>query len=122
MSPACAGGSQFTSLEFTQVLQEHGVKISMDGKGRYQDNIFVERLWRTVKYEEVYPRAYASVLDAQRGLEDCFRSYKGLRPHQPWAAGPRPWSSVGSPMKGGAHRERGPNHWQESRDSHLTRP
>ena len=47
-------GSQFTSLEFTQVLQDRGVRISMDGKGRYQDNIFVERLWRTVKYEEVY--------------------------------------------------------------------
>ena len=47
-------GSQFTSQEFTQVLQDRGVKISMDGKGRYADNIFVERLWRTVKYEEVY--------------------------------------------------------------------
>ena len=46
-------GSQFTSLDFTQVMQEHGVQISMDGKGRYNDNIFVERLWRTVKYEEV---------------------------------------------------------------------
>ena len=75
-------GSQFTSLEFTQVLQEHGVKISMDGKGRYQDNIFVERLWRTVKYEAVYLKAYASVLEAQRGLEDYFRFYNGLRPHQ----------------------------------------
>ena len=75
-------GSQFTSLEFTQVLQEHGVRISMDGKGRYQDNIFVERLWRTVKYEEVYLKAYASVLEAQRGLEDYFRFYNGLRPHQ----------------------------------------
>ena len=75
-------GSQFTSLEFTQVLQEHGVKISMDGKGRYQDNIFVERLWRTVKYEEVHLKAYASVLEAQRGLEDYFRFYNGLRPHQ----------------------------------------
>ena len=75
-------GSQFTSLEFTQVLQEHGVKISMDGKGRYQDNIFVERLWRTVKYEEVYLKAYSSVLEAQRGLEDYFRFYNGLRPHQ----------------------------------------
>ena len=51
-------GSQFTSLEFTQVLQEHGVKISMDGKGRYTDNIFVERLWLTVKYEEVCLKAY----------------------------------------------------------------
>ena len=46
-------GSQFTSGEFTRILQDHGVKISMDGKGRYADNIFVERLWRTVKYEEV---------------------------------------------------------------------
>ena len=75
-------GSQFTSWEFTQVLQDRGVKISMDGKGRDQDNIFVERLWRTVKYEEVYLKAYASVLEAQRGLEDYFRFYNGLRPHQ----------------------------------------
>ena len=77
-----AQGSQFTSWEFTQVLQARGVRISMDGKGRYQDNIFVERLWRTVKYEEVYLKAYASVLEAQRGLEDYFRFYNGLRPHQ----------------------------------------
>ena len=75
-------GSQFTSREFTQVLQEQGVKISMDGKGRYQDNIFVERLWRTVKYEEVYLKAYASVLEAQRGLEDYFQFYNNLMPHQ----------------------------------------
>ena len=54
----------------------------MDGKGRYQDNIFVERLWRTVKYEEVYLKANASGLEAQRGLEDYFRFYNGLRPHQ----------------------------------------
>ena len=66
-------GSQFTSLEFTQILLEQGVKISMDGKGRYSDNILVERLWRTVKYEEVYLKAYASVLEAQRGLQDYFR-------------------------------------------------
>ena len=58
------------------------MRISMDGKGRYQDNIFVERLWRTVKYEEVYLKAYASVLEAERGLEDYFRFYNGLRPHQ----------------------------------------
>ena len=75
-------GSQFTSLEFTQVLQDRGVRVCMDGKGRYQDNIFVEQLWRTVKYEEVYLKAYASVLEAQRGLEDYFRFYNGLRPHQ----------------------------------------
>ena len=65
-------GNQLTSLEFTQVLQDRGVRISMDGKGRYQDNIFVERLWRTVKYEEVYLKAYASVLEAQRRLEGYF--------------------------------------------------
>ena len=58
------------------------MKISMDGKGRYQGNIFVEQLWRTVKYEEVYLKAYASLLEAQRGLEDYFRFYNGLRPHQ----------------------------------------
>ena len=75
-------GSQFTSWEFTRILQERGVKISRDGKGRCQDNIFVERPWRTVKYGEVYLKACASVLEAQRGLEDCFRFYNGLRPRQ----------------------------------------
>ena len=61
-------GSQFTSLEFTQVLRDHGVKISIDGKGRYTDNIFVERLWRTVKYEEVYLKAYANAAEARKEL------------------------------------------------------
>ena len=75
-------GSQFTSLEFTQVLQEHGVKISMDGKGRYNDNIFVERLWRTVKYEEVYLKAYANATEARRELSAYFRFYNDQRPHQ----------------------------------------
>ena len=75
-------GSQFTSLEFTHVLQEHGVKISMDGKGRYTDNIFVERLWRTVKYEEVYLKAYANATEARRELSDYFRFYNDQRPHQ----------------------------------------
>ena len=75
-------GSQFTSLEFTQVLQEHGVKISRDGKGRYTDNIFVERLWRTVKYEEVYLKAYANATEARRELSAYFRFYNDQRPHQ----------------------------------------
>ena len=75
-------GSQFTSLEFTQALQEHGVKISMDGKGRYADNIFVERLWRTVKYEEVYLKAYANATEARRELSAYFRFYNDQRPHQ----------------------------------------
>ena len=75
-------GSQFSSLEFTQILQEHEVKISMDGKGRYQDNIFVERLWSTVKYEEVYLKAYANATDARRELGAYFRFYNNQRPHQ----------------------------------------
>ena len=57
-------GSQFTSREFTQALQDQGVRISMDGKGRYTDNILVERLWRTVKYEEVYLKAYSGGKEA----------------------------------------------------------
>ena len=88
-------GSQFSSREFTQVLQDRRVKISMDGKGRYADNIFVERLWRTVKYEEVYLKAYASVLEAQRGLEDYSGSTTGSGPSGA-GPGPRPRSSTGS--------------------------
>ena len=75
-------GSQFTSGEFTRVLQDHEVKISMDGKGRYTGNIFVERLWRTVKYEEVYLKAYANGTEARRGLRGYFRFYNNRRPHQ----------------------------------------
>ena len=75
-------GSQFTSREFTQILQDHSVKISMDGRGRYQDNIFVERLWRTVKYEEVYLKAYANATEARRELGEYFRFYNNRRPHQ----------------------------------------
>ena len=75
-------GSQFTSQEFTQILQDRGVKISMDGNGRYADNIFVERLWRTVKYEEVYLKAYASAGETRRELGAFFRFYNDQRPHQ----------------------------------------
>ena len=75
-------GSQFTSGGFIQSLQDHQVKISMDGKGRYRDNIFVERLWRTVKYEEVYLKAYTSVSEARRQLGAYFRFYNNQRPHQ----------------------------------------
>ena len=75
-------GSQFSIREFTQVLQDRGVKISMDGKGRYSDNIFVERLWRTVKYEEVYLKAYVNAVEARRELGAYFRFYNNLRPHQ----------------------------------------
>ena len=75
-------GSQFTSHEFTQILRGLSVRISMDGRGRYQDNIFVERLWRTVKYEEVYLKAYANGLEAHRGLREYLRFYNERRPHQ----------------------------------------
>ena len=88
-------GSQFTSLEFTQALQEHGVKISMDGKGRYSDNILVERLWRTLKYEEVYLKAYANATEARREVEPTSGSTMTRGPIKPWATGPRPKCSTG---------------------------
>ena len=75
-------GSQFTSREFTQVLRDHEARIGMDGKGRYADNIFVERLLRAVKYEEVYLKAYADAGEAQRELGAYFRFYNDQRPHR----------------------------------------
>ena len=60
-------GSQFTSIDFIKALTDADIRISMDGKGAWQDNVFVERLWRTIKYEEVYLRAYASVPEARAG-------------------------------------------------------
>jgi putative transposase len=75
-------GVQFTSEAFTGKLQEHGVAISMDGRGRALDNVFVERLWRTVKYENIYPREYTTVRELERGLESYFEFYCEARPHQ----------------------------------------
>lgn len=75
-------GSQFTSEEFTAVLKRHDIAISMDGKGRWIDNVFVERLWRSVKYEEVYTRAYDDVPEAKRLLGEYFRFYNAERRHQ----------------------------------------
>jgi putative transposase len=75
-------GAQFTSLEFIRVLEAAGVAISMDGRGRALDNVFVERLWRSVKYEEVYLRDYATPAEAYRGLDWYFRFYNEERPHQ----------------------------------------
>ena len=74
-------GSQFTSATFTGLLQEHGIRISMDGKGCWRDNVFVERLWKSVKYEEVYLRAYVSVSEAKAGLARYFAFYNTRRPH-----------------------------------------
>ena len=87
-------GSQFTSLEFTHILQEHGVKISMDGKGRYTGNILVERLWRTVKYEEVYLKAYTNAREARREMSATSGSTTTRGPIRPWATGPRPRCST----------------------------
>ena len=75
-------GAQFTSEAFTGLLEQHGVKVSMDGKGSYNDNLFIERLWRTVKYEEVYLKAYRDGTEARIGLGNYFRFYNTERPHQ----------------------------------------
>jgi putative transposase len=75
-------GAQFTSEAFTELLEQHGVRISMDGKGSYNDNLFIERLWRSVKYEEVYLKAYQDGKDARAGIGNYFRFYNTERPHQ----------------------------------------
>jgi putative transposase len=75
-------GTQFTSEDFTGILLGAGIRISMDGRGRVYDNIFVERLWRSVKYEEVYLKDYDGVVEAREGLGGYFEFYNGERPHQ----------------------------------------
>ncbi len=74
-------GSQFTSQAFTGLLKENGIQISMDGKGAWRDNVFIERLWRSLKYEEVYLHAYDTVSAAKAGLDRYFRFYNNRRPH-----------------------------------------
>lgn len=74
-------GSQFTSFEFTQLLKDNGIAISMDGKGCWRDNVFVERLWKSIKYEEVYLRAYETVSAARSGIGRYLEFYNGRRPH-----------------------------------------
>lgn len=75
-------GSQFTSEKFTGELEAHGVAVSMDGRGRCLDNIFIERLWRSLKYEEVYLKDYSLVTEARAGIDRYFRFYNYERPHQ----------------------------------------
>lgn len=75
-------GVQFTSSDFLAELETRGVRISMDGKGRYLDNIFIERLWRSLKYEEVFIKAYDSVVEARRGIGGWLTFYNEERPHQ----------------------------------------
>ncbi len=74
-------GSQFTSHDFTGVLLKAGIAISMDGKGSWRDNIFVERLWRSIKYEEIYLRAYDTVSGARASIGRYLTFYNGRRPH-----------------------------------------
>jgi putative transposase len=75
-------GSQFTSDDFTKILQERGISISMDGKGRWMDNVFIERLWWSVKYQDVYLKAYGSIAEARKGLTKYFDFYNRSRRHQ----------------------------------------
>ena len=75
-------GAQFTAIEWVAVLLAHEVRVSMDGKGRWMDNVFVERLWRSLKYEAVYPRAYADVHEAWAGISRWLHFYNHQRPHQ----------------------------------------
>jgi putative transposase len=75
-------GSQFTSAAFTDVLKREGITISMDGRGRALDNIFVERLWRTIKYEDIYLNGYANMYNLTLGLTEYFAFYNAERPHQ----------------------------------------
>jgi putative transposase len=74
-------GSQFTASSFIQVLQKNRIQISMDGRGAWRDNVFVERLWKSVKYEEVSLHAYDSVAAAKAGIGNYFAFYNGRRPH-----------------------------------------
>ena len=89
-------GAQFTSTAFTGVLEAAGVRISMDGKGRCMDNVFVERLWRSLKYEDIYLRAYATGSEARLGMA------AGSRATTP--PGPIRHSAIGRPMRSTNHR------------------
>ena len=75
-------GAQFTSNRFIQILKDNEINISMDGKGRWMDNVFIERLWRSVKYEDIYIRDYACVQNLRQGLKQYFHFYNHERPHQ----------------------------------------
>jgi len=93
-------GSQYTSEAFTDVLKDNGIKISMDGKGAWRDNVFVERLWRSVKYEDVYLKAYDSMADAKHSLKKYFEFYNQNRKHQTLKATPDQvyYESISLPM------------------------
>ena len=90
-------GSQFTSVAFLTALQDAKIAISMDGKGAWRDNVFVERLWRTIKYEEVYLRAYRSVSEARRSLGRYLAFYNRRRPHSSLGGQPPDQASINQP-------------------------
>ena len=75
-------GSQFTSEEWLEALESRGIRVSMDGKGRWMDNVFVERLWRSVKYESIYLNSYADLWEQEAALKKWFVRYNNWRPHQ----------------------------------------
>ena len=75
-------GSQFTSIEFISILLSHGIRVSMDGQGRWKNNVFIERLWKTGKYEEIYLKAFESISHARKELTKFFDRYNMRRPHQ----------------------------------------
>ena len=109
-------GAQFTSEAFTQTLRERGIQVSMDGKGRYLDNIFVERLWRSIKYEEVYLKAYQTVAEARAGIKAYLEFYNQRRPHQ--ALGYRTPAEV---YENGQKKEEVAS-WEEGLPSDLVKP
>jgi putative transposase len=74
-------GSQFTSYAFVEKLEKNGIKVSMDGKGRWRDNVFVERVWKSIKYEEVYLHAYETVAEARNSIGKYLVFYNSVRPH-----------------------------------------
>ena len=74
-------GSQFTSDDFTKLIKGNGIRISMDGKGAWRDNVFIERLWRSVKYEDIYLHAYRTLAEVREGLGSYFQFYNSRRPH-----------------------------------------
>jgi putative transposase len=74
-------GSQFTSDDFIGLLRKNGIAISMDGKGRWRDNVFVERVWKSIKYEEVYLHAYETVQEARTSIGKYLEFYNSIRPH-----------------------------------------
>ena len=85
-------GSQFTSAAFTGMLAAAGIRISMDGRGRWMDNVFIERLWRSLKHEDIYLKGYADGHEAKAGIAEWIAFYNNRRPHQALATGRR-WRS-----------------------------